>query len=328
MTKITDLIKKMSLEEKAALCTGEGPWTTTPVERLGIPEMTVSDGPHGVRFVESVRTFISTSIPATCFPTASCMASTWDVDLIYAMGQALAEECIALKVDVILGPGTNIKRTPLGGRNFEYYSEDPYLAGQMAVSFINGVQSKGVGTSLKHFAANNQEYQRFTINSVLDERTLREIYLPAFETAVKQAKPWTVMCAYNKLNGTHCSENHRLLTEILKEEWGFEGFVVSDWGAVHDRVISLKAGLDLEMPGPREQRVREVVEAVRTDLLDETILDESVGRILAIVFKAAETRKGGSFDNAAHHALARRIAAEGMVLLKNNGILPLNKKKQ
>jgi len=323
MDKINDLIKKMSLEEKAALCTGASPWTTTQIERLGLPELTVSDGPHGVRRQANVNDFVAASLPATCFPTASCMASTWDVDLIHAMGQALAEECIALKVDVVLGPGTNMKRTPLGGRNFEYYSEDPYLAGQMAASFITGVQSKGVGTSLKHFATNNQETQRFSINSEMDERTLREIYLPAFEIAVKKAKPWTVMCAYNKLNGTYCSENHRLLVDILKDEWGFEGFVVSDWGAVHDRVASLKGGLDLEMPGPRERRVKAVVDAVHSGALDESVLDESVRRILGIVFKAAETPKGGSFDIASHHALARQVAAEGMVLLKNNGILPL-----
>jgi beta-glucosidase len=323
MMKINNLIKEMTLEEKAALCTGASPWTTSPVKRLGLTELTVSDGPHGVRRVADVNNLIEASLPATCFPTASCMASTWDVDLIYAMGQALAEECIALKVDVVLGPGANMKRTPLGGRNFEYYSEDPYLAGQLAVGFIDGVQSKGVGTSLKHFAANNQEFQRLTISSEMDERTLREIYLPAFETAVKKAKPWTVMCAYNKLNGTYCSENPRLLVDILKDEWGFEGFVVSDWGAVHDRVASLKGGLDLEMPGPKERRVKAVVEAVLSGALDESALDESVRRILGIVFKAAETIKGGSFDTAMHHTLARRIAAEGMVLLKNNGILPL-----
>jgi beta-glucosidase len=327
MTKINDLIKKMTLEEKAALCTGASPWTTTPVERLGLPELTVSDGPHGVRRVADVNDLIAASLPATCFPTASCMASTWDVDLIHAMGQALAEECIALKVDVVLGPGVNMKRTPLGGRNFEYYSEDPYLAGQMAVGFIDGVQSKGVGTSLKHYAANNQEFQRLSISSEVDERTLREIYLPAFETAVKKAKPWTVMCAYNKVNGTYCSENHKLLVDILKKEWGFEGLVVSDWGAVHDRVVSLKGGLDLEMPGPRERRVKAVVEAIRSGALDESMLDESVRRILGIVFKAVETPKGGLFDTAAHHALARRIAAEGMVLLKNNGILPLKEQQ-
>jgi beta-glucosidase len=323
MVKIPDLIKKMTLEEKAALCTGASPWTTTPIERLGVPEMSVSDGPHGVRRVADVNDFIAGSLPATCFPTASCMASTWDVDLIHALGQAIAEECIALKVDVVLGPGANMKRTPLGGRNFEYYSEDPYLAGQMAASFISGVQSKGVGTSLKHFAANNQESQRMVIDTRVDERALREIYLPAYETAVKKAKPWTVMCAYNKLNGTYCSENHRLLVDILKDEWGFEGFVVSDWGAVHDRVVSLKGGLDLEMPGPRDRRVKAVVDAVRSGALGEELLDESARRILGIVFKAAATVKGVSFDTARHHALARRVAAEGMVLLKNNGILPL-----
>jgi beta-glucosidase len=323
MTKISNLIKKMTLEEKAALCTGAGPWTTTPIEHLGIPEMTVTDGPHGVRRVEDVHTFISKGVPATCFPTAACMASTWDLDLIYQVGEAIAKECIALNVDVILGPGVNMKRTPLCGRNFEYYSEDPYLAGELAVSFIQGVQSKGVGTSLKHFAANNQEYQRSTISSEVDERTLREIYLPAFETAVKKAKPWTVMCSYNKINGTYSAENHWLLTEILKEEWGFDGLVVSDWGAVHDRVEALLAGLDLEMPGPRERRVKAVIDAVRSGKLDESVLDESVHRILDIVFKAAETKKGGTFDIVGHHALARRVAGEGMVLLKNNGILPL-----
>ena len=266
---IQAIISQMTLEEKAALCTGASAWTTTPVERLGVPEMIVSDGPHGVRRVPNVHEMTSESLPATCFPTASCSASTWDVDLIRKMGEAIAEECIALNVDVLLGPGANMKRSPLGGRNFEYFSEDPFLAGEMAVNFINGVQSKGVGTSLKHFAANNQEFQRFSISSEVDERTLREIYLPAFEKAVKQGKPWTVMCSYNKLNGTFASQHHYLLTEILKDEWGFEGLVVSDWGAVRDRVAALKAGLDWEMPGPQERRVKEVVEAVRSGELDE-----------------------------------------------------------
>ena len=320
---IQSIIAKMTLEEKAALCTGATSWTTTPIERLRVPALTVSDGPHGVRRTEHDDILVEMSLPATCFPTASCTASTWDVDLIRSMGQALAEECIALKVDVVLGPGTNMKRSPLGGRNFEYFSEDPYLAGQMAAGFIDGVQSKGVGVSLKHFAANNQEYQRLTINTIVDKRTLREIYLPAFETAVKKAKPWTVMCAYNKLNGYYGSENHRMLTKILKNEWGFDGFVVSDWGAVHDRVASLKAGLDLEMPGPRERRVKAVVEAVLSGALDESLLNDSARRILEIVFQAAKTPKGKTFDIAKHHALARKIAAEGMVLLKNNGILPL-----
>lgn len=322
-TDIQSIIASMTLEEKAALCTGATPWTTTPVERLGLPEMTVADGPHGVRRMADVGTMVEASLPATCFPTASCTASTWDVDLLREMGQALAKECIALKVDVVLGPGANMKRSPLGGRNFEYFSEDPYLAGQVAAAFIEGVQSKGVGTSLKHYAVNNQEFRRMTISAELDERTLREIYLPAFETAVKKAKPWTVMCAYNKVNGSYCAENHKLLTEILKEEWGFEGLVVSDWGAVHDRVSSLQAGLDLEMPGPKPRRTKAVVEAVRSGKLDESVLNEAVRRILGIVFKAAETPKGGNFDTAAHHALARRVAAEGMVLLKNDGLLPL-----
>ncbi len=323
MTDIQSIIAQMTLEEKAALCTGASAWTTTPIERLGVPEMIVSDGPHGVRRVPNINSMAIDSLPATCFPTASCTASTWDVGLIYKMGEALAEECIALNVDVVLGPGANMKRSPLCGRNFEYFSEDPFLAGELAASFINGVQSKGVGTSLKHYAANNQEFQRFTMSSEVDERTLREIYLPAFEKAVKQAKPWTVMCSYNKVNGTYASQHHYLLTEILKEEWGFEGLVVSDWGAVRDRVAALKAGLDWEMPGPQERRVQAVVDAVRSGEMDEAVLDESVRRILGIVFKAKQTPKTGTFDVDAHHELAHQIANEGMVLLKNNGLLPL-----
>ncbi len=327
MKDVQSILAQMTLEEKAALCTGASKWTTTPIERLGVPEMIVSDGPHGVRRVTDLHAIAKDSLPATCFPTASCLASTWDVDLLHKMGQALAEECIALNVDVLLGPGVNMKRSPLGGRNFEYFSEDPFLAGEMAASFVNGVQSKGVGTSLKHYAANNQEFQRFSISAEIDERTLREIYLPAFEKVVKQAQPWTVMCSYNKVNGTFASEHHYLLNEILKDEWGFEGLVVSDWGAVRNRVAALKAGLDWEMPGPQERRVREVVEAVRSGELDEAVLDESVRRILGIVFKASQTLKKGSFDAEAHHNLARQIAAEGMVLLKNNGLLPLKEQQ-
>jgi beta-glucosidase len=323
MTKLKTLIAQMTLEEKAALCTGASLASTISVERVGIPECFINDGPHGVRRAVDLQTFTQNTHPATCFPTASALASTWDVDLMHAMGQALGEECIALNVDVLLGPGINMKRTPLGGRNFEYFSEDPFLAGEMAASLINGIQSQGVGTSLKHFAVNNQEFERFCINAEVDERTLREIYLTAFEIAVHKAQPWTVMCAYNKVNGTFCSEHHQLLTDILKEEWGFEGFVVSDWGAVHDRVAALKAGLDLEMPGPRPRRVQAVVDAVRNGTLTEAVLDESVRRILHIVFKAKQTRKGGSFDVTAHNALARKISSESMVLLKNNGLLPL-----
>lgn len=321
--KIRSIISQMTLEEKAAICTGASLWKTVSIERLGVPEMVVSDGPHGVRRVKDEGSLAQKSLAATCFPTASCMGSTWNAELIGEVGKAIAEECIALNVDVILGPGVNMKRSPLCGRNFEYYSEDPFLAGKMAVSFIHGVQGEGVGTSLKHFAANNQEFQRFSIDAEIDERALREIYLPAFEIAVKQAKPWTVMCAYNKLNGTYCSEHHELLVDILKKEWGFEGLVVSDWGAVHDRVLALKGGLDLEMPGPQEHRVQAVVEAVNSGALDEAVIDESVERILRIVFKAKKTRKGGAFNIDAHHVIARDVASEGIVLLKNNGLLPL-----
>ncbi|MCA9864931.1 MAG: glycoside hydrolase family 3 protein, partial [Anaerolineales bacterium] len=293
MTNIQALVAQMTLEEKAALCTGASAWTTTPIPRLDLPELLVSDGPHGLRRVPEVQSMSSQSLPATCFPTASSTAAGWDVDLLREMGEALAEEAISLGVDVILGPGTNMKRSPLCGRNFEYFSEDPYLAGALATSLIEGIQSRGVGTSLKHFAANNQEYERFSIDAVIDERALREIYLPAFEAAVTQAKPWTVMCAYNRLNGIHASQNHWLLTEVLRDEWGFEGFVVSDWGAVHDRVAALKAGLDLEMPGPKPTRVNAVIEAVRNGDLDEAVLDEAVRRILTIVCRAAQTPKGG-----------------------------------
>ncbi len=321
---IQEIIAKMTLEEKAALCTGASSWTTVPINRVGIPEMIVSDGPHGLRRIKDVYSHSHQGLPATCFPTASSLACTWDTDLLVKMGEALAEECLTLNVDVLLGPGANMKRSPLCGRNFEYYSEDPYLAGEMAASLITGIQSKGIGTSLKHFAANSQEYQRFSISAEMDERTLREIYLPAFEKAVKKGKPWTVMCAYNKVNGVFASEQNHLLNEILKEEWGFEGLVVSDWGAVRDRVAALKGGLDLEMPGPQDRRVKAVVDAVNSGKLDEAVLNESVRRILTIIFKAKQTPKDGKFDPETHHQLARKIAGEGMVLLKNNGLLPFN----
>ncbi len=315
--------KPMTLEEKAALCTGAGPWQTAAVERLGVGPVTMCDGPHGLRRLDDLSTMTAPSLPATCFPTASCQAATWNTSLMEQLGEALAEEAIALGVDVILGPGTNMKRTPLCGRNFEYFSEDPYLSGALASAYVQAVQRAGVGTSLKHFAANNQEYQRFSISVDVDERTLREIYLAAFERVVKEAHPWTVMCAYNRINSTHCSNHRQLLTQILKDEWGFNGAVISDWGAVHDRVTALQAGLDLEMPGPKPHRVDAVVAAVRDGTLDEGALDESVRRILGVAHQAAQTPKGHPFDEGAHHALARRIAAEGIVLLKNDGLLPL-----
>jgi beta-glucosidase len=323
MRDIETLISQMTLEEKAALCIGASAWTTVEVERLGIPAIVMSDGPHGVRRVQDESALAQKSLPATSFPTAACAAATWNTDLIQKMGEAMAEEALAQGVDILLGPGVNIKRTPLCGRNFEYYSEDPFLAGKMGSSLIRGIQGKGVGTSLKHFTANNQEFQRFTISAEVEERALREIYLRAFEMAVKDARPWTVMCAYNKLNGTYCSEHHPLLGDILKMEWGFEGLVVSDWGAVHDRVASLQGGLDLEMPGPQDNRLKAVIAAIESGDLEPGLLDEAVRRILRIVLMAQESEKGGSFDERAHHQLAREIAAEGMVLLKNDGILPL-----
>ena len=320
---IATLLAQLTLEEKAALCTGASMWTTVPIGRLGIPAIKMTDGPHGVRCVPDVTAVSADSLPATCFPTASCLAATWDPDLIRQVGEALGQEARALGVNVLLGPGVNMKRSPLCGRNFEYYSEDPFLAGELAAAFVAGVQSQGVGTSVKHFAANNQETERLRIDAVVDERTLREIYLPAFEAAVKKGRPWTVMCAYNKLNGVYCSEHQGLLTDILKREWGFDGLVVSDWGAVHDRVRALQGGLDLEMPGPQPRRTQAVIDAVRSGALDEAVLDEAVRRILSVVFKAAQTSLGGEFDADGHHALARKVAGEGIVLLKNNGILPL-----
>jgi len=327
MEKVNTLITKMTIEEKAAMCIGASAWTTLGIERLEVPSIFVSDGPHGVRRVKNESSMVEESLPATCFPTASCTSATWNTELIYEMGEAMAEEAHALDVDILLGPGVNIKRTPLCGRNFEYYSEDPFLSGKLGASLIKGIQSKGVGTSLKHYAANNQEFQRLSINVKVDERTLQEIYLRAFEIAVKEAKPWTVMCAYNKVNGEYCSEHHRMLVEILKQAWGFEGLVVSDWGAVHDRVKSLEGGLDLEMPGPQDRRMKALVEAVQSGEIDVGILDETLRRILEIVFKAQEVNGNDAFDQEAHHRLARKIASEGIVLLKNDGILPLKDQK-
>jgi beta-glucosidase len=323
MTDIETILQQLTLKEKAALCTGATPWKTTPIERLGVPEMFVSDGPHGVRKLVDGDSMGGESEPATCFPTASCQSASWNLDLVEKMGAAIAAECRALGVHVVLGPSNNMKRTPLCGRNFEYYAEDPYLSGRFVTRYIQAVQNQGVGTSLKHYAANNQEYQRFRIDTLVDERTLRELYLPAFEMAVKEAQPWTVMCAYNKVNGVYCSEHHELLIDILKHEWGFEGLVVSDWGAVHNRPAALTGGLDLEMPGPKPRRVQAVIDAVEAGELDEAALDEAVRRLLKIILRANTTKQGGEFDVDAHHALARQIAAEGIVLLKNEGLLPL-----
>lgn len=326
---IRRLVAQMTLEEKVGMCSGLDFWHMKGVERLGIPSIMMTDGPHGLRKQKASADHLGLfdSVPATCFPSAAGLASSWDRELIRKIGVALGEECQAEDVAVLLGPGANIKRSPLCGRNFEYFSEDPYLSSRMAASHIEGVQSQGVGTSLKHFAANNQEHRRMTGDSVVDERTLREIYLASFEFAVKEAQPWTVMCSYNKVNGTYASENEYLLTDILKDEWGHEGFVVSDWGAVNEREAGLAAGLELEMPASGGAGDRRIVEAVRSGKLPEEKLDRAVERLLRIVFMAADHKKeGATYDAEAHHALAREVARESMVLLKNEGgILPLRK---
>lgn len=319
----------MTLEEKAGLCSGLDFWHLKGVERLGIPPIMVTDGPHGLRKQEqnADHVGINVSVPATCFPTAAGLASSWNRELVEKVGAALGEECQAEGVSVLLGPGANIKRSPLCGRNFEYFSEDPYLSSEMAASHIKGVQSQGVGTSLKHFAANNQEHRRMSVDAIVDERTLREIYLSSFEGAVKKGKPWTVMCSYNKVNGEYASEDEFLLTDILRDEWGFEGFVVSDWGAVNERVKGLEAGLDLEMPSSFGVGDSKIVEAVRNGILPEEILDKAVERVLNIIFKAVDNKKeNATYDKEAHHQLAREVAKECMVLLKNEDkILPLKK---
>lgn len=326
---LKQLIAQMTLEEKAGLCSGHDFWRLKGIPRLGIPSIMVTDGPHGLRKQKEGADHVGLldSVPATCFPSAAGIACSWDRELIARMGQALGEECQAENVSVLLGPGVNIKRSPLCGRNFEYFSEDPYLSSEMAAHHIRGVQSQGVGTSLKHFAANNQEHRRMTSDSVVDERTLREIYLASFEGAVTQAQPWTVMSAYNKVNGTFASEHPVLLNDILRDEWGFEGFVVSDWGAVNERADGLAAGLELEMPSSNGEGDRKIVEAVVSGKLSESLLDQAAERVLRIVFKAVNgSKENAAYDPAAHHQLARRIARESMVLLKNDReILPLRR---
>ncbi len=326
---IKRIISEMTIEEKASLCSGLDNWRTKAVERLGIPSIMMTDGPNGLRKqLESAQlSDVNNSIPATCFPTAVGMACSWDRSLLKKIGTALGEECLAEGVSILLGPGANIKRSPLCGRNFEYFSEDPYLSSEMAANHINGVQSRGVGSSLKHFCANNQEHRRLTVNASIDERTLREIYLASFEGAVKQSKPWTVMCCYNRVNEEYGSENRYLLTDVLKKQWEHEGVVVSDWGAVNERVNGLKAGLDLEMPYSGGDRDKQIAEAVASGELSEEVLDSTVERLLKIIYRAVDSKKpNATFDKKAHHELAREVARESMVLLKNeDNILPLKK---
>ena len=329
INKIRELIAQMTLEEKAGLLSGEDFWHTKGVERLGVPKSMVSDGPHGLRKQDEQvdHLGINDSIKAVCFPAASATAASFDPDMIEKMGEALGEACQHEKLSVLLGPAVNIKRSPLCGRNFEYFSEDPYLTGVMATALIKGIQSKNVGTSIKHFALNSQEHRRMSSSSDCDERTIREIYFPAFEMAVKEAQPWTVMCSYNRINGTFASENPWLLTDVLRKEWGFEGYVMSDWGAVSDRVAGVAAGLDLEMPASGGINDRKVVEAVKAGKLDEKLVDLCCERILNIVFRYVENAKPETpWDKEAQHLQAAEVAADCMVLLKNDGdILPLKK---
>ncbi len=331
--KHADIISQMTLEEKASLCDGLDYWHTQPVERVGINSISLNDGPHGIRkkgdpdAAPKGETNLLKGVPAICFPTASATACSWDPDLIYKMGEALGDECLKEKVSVLLGPGTNIKRSPLCGRNFEYFSEDGLLAGEMAAAFINGVQSKGIGTSLKHYAANNQETRRMTVNTVADERTLRETYLLPFEIAVEKAQPWTVMCCYNRLNGTYGAENKWLLTDVLRKDFGFEGLVVTDWGAENQRVPGLIAGQELEMPTSSGEGTRLICEAVKNGTLDEAVLDAACDKLIELTKKAEKVLgKEYTYDAAEHHKLARKIAGQCMVLMKNeNNLLPLKK---
>src|ERR1700761_3776454 len=313
----------LTVAEQAALTSGRDFWHSTPVESAGLPAITLTDGPHGVRLTAGPDTPLPGQ-PATCFPPAVASAATWDPALLRRMGEALGDECRALDVAVLLGPGVNLKRSPLGGRNFEYFAEDPLLAGVLATEWVRGLQSRNVGASLKHYAVNSQETDRMRVSADVDERTLREMYLRAFQRVVTRARRWTVMCAYNKVNGVYASQNHWLLTEVLRSEGGYEGVVVSDWGAVADRVAAVAAGLDLTMPGPDDTGDRELADAVAAGALDAAALGQAAGRVAALVGQA-QARTKGDYDPEAHHARPRRTPSRAIVLLKNEGgVLPLD----
>ncbi len=329
--EIKNIISKMKLKEKAAMCSGSDFWTLESLERLGIPSAAMSDGPFGVRKqnTEQDNFGINESEPAVCFPAGCALGSSFSPETARKMGEALGEESRSLDVNVLLGPALNIKRSPLCGRNFEYYSEDPLVSGLIGRGWIEGLQSRGVGASPKHYLANSQENKRMVSSSNMDERTLREIYMPAFERVVREAKPWTVMSSYNKLNGTYVSESREYLTDVLRGEWGFDGCVVSDWGAVNDRVRALEAGLDLEMPTTLGKNDRLIFDAVLSGELKEEVLDQALERILALIFRSAEAPESGETDWEAHHQLAEEIEEDCIVLLKNeNEILPLSKDRK
>lgn len=321
-----DLLQKLTLEEKAALLQGKTAWRTQDIPRLGIPSLFVADGPHGMRRQVSKKEQVghSKSLPATCFPTAAAMANSWDEDLGRRLGHALGEEAAAQGVGIVLGPGLNIKRSPLCGRNFEYFSEDPYLAGKMAAAYIKGIQETGVGACPKHFAANSQELRRQSVDSVVDERTLREIYLTGFEIAVKEGRPKAIMTGYNLVNGTYANENKHLITDILRRSWGFDGLIMSDWGGDNDHIAGVSAGSDLVMPNPGMSCAQALVEAVKKGEISESVLDDRLRELLPVVFSCTQaSQSAGGFDAAAHHALARECAEKSIVLLENDGILPL-----
>ncbi|SCP94841.1 beta-glucosidase family protein [Anaerobium acetethylicum] len=327
MENIKEIIRNMTIEEKAGLCSGENDWFTKAVERLGVPAVRMSDGPHGLRTQEASEGSLlkEQSIKAVCFPAACATGNSFDPELLKEMGERLGQESQASDVQILLGPGVNMKRNPLCGRNFEYFSEDPCVAGKLGTAFVKGVQSQGVGTSLKHFFANNQETRRMEISSEVDERTKREYYLPAFEQVIKEAKPVTVMAAYNKIDGTFATESRKYLTDVLRKEWGYEGVVVSDWGAVHNRVKAVEAGTDITMPSATKTD-RKLVEAVEKGELAESVLDEACERILFMVKELTENKQENvTFDYESDHAFARKVAAESMVLLKNEDqILPIS----
>lgn len=327
MKTAEEILQTLTLEEKASLCQGASFWFTKEITEKGVPAIMMTDGPHGLRKQtgETDHLGINKSVPATCFPSSAAVCNSWDETLMRQIGAALGQECKQEQVAVLLGPGANLKRSPLCGRNFEYFSEDPYLSSNMAKSHIQGVQSQGVGTSLKHFALNNQETRRMTVDVRVDERTLRETYLASFETAVKEGKPWTIMGAYNKVNGTYCCENSHLLRDILRGEWGYEGVVVSDWGAANDDALGIAAGFDLRMPYAGEVKTQAIVQAVQEGRLDQRDLDAAVLRLLKLALRGEANRcKTARYDVAAHHELAIQAAAESAVLLKNEGgVLPL-----
>lgn len=329
--KYGKIIEQMTLEEKALMMSGKNTWETVDFEKYGIPSMAMSDGPHGLRRQAGAGDHLglNASLPATCFPTAATIANSWDEKLGEEIGVALAEEAVTMDVNVILGPGLNIKRSPLCGRNFEYFSEDPYHAGKMAAAYVKGIQSKGIAACPKHFAANSQELRRMASDSVVDERTFREIYTTGFEIAVKEGKSKSIMSSYNEINGVYANENRHMLQEILVDEWGFDGYVVSDWGGSNDHALGVMNGSHLEMPGTGKSGMRDIVRAVENGILPEKVLDQRLDELLNVIFathQATVDGKGTEFDIDGHHALARKAAEESIVLLKNEEkILPLKR---